>query len=149
MKTKILISFLLLLLPVSAYSIAWMLQVRWDLSFCEICHDRIYTYIDYAGNQSYTVIPTYSSLIEEHGKESKELYHPAVKLCKRCYEKYAEKYTNMIKDWLIARIKENKPLAEINDKNNQVYKENRIKKQIKDLQKQLEYKENKKDENNN
>ena len=55
----------------------------------------------------------------------------------------------MIKNWLITRIKGNKPLAEINDKNNQVYKENRIKKQIKDLQKQLEYKENKKDENNN
>ena len=69
MKTKILISFLLLLLPISVYSVAWMLQGRWDLSFCEICHDRIYTYINYEGNQSYTVIPTYSSLIEEQGKK--------------------------------------------------------------------------------
>ena len=137
MKTKILISFLLLLLPISAYSIAWMLQGHWDLSFCEICHDRIYTYINYTSNQDSVFDPIYS-LVEEQGKESKELYHPAVKLCKRCYEKYAEKYTNMIKDWLIARIKENKPLAEINDKNNQAYKENRIKKQIKDLQRQIE-----------
>ena len=132
-----LISFLLLLLPISIYSVAWMLQGRWDLSFCEICHDRIYTYINYEGNQSYTVVPIYS-LIEEHGKESKELYHPSIKLCKRCYEKYSSEYNDMVKDWLVAKLKENKKLVEDNDKNNQAYKESKIRKQIKDLQRQIE-----------
>ena len=141
MIRKIIISFLLLLLPISVYSVAWMLQGRWDLSFCEICHDRIYTYINYEGNQSYTVVPIYS-LIEEHGKESKELYHPSIKLCKRCYEKYSLEYNKMIKDWLVAKLKENKKLAEVNDKNNQIYKENKIKKQIKELQKHIEIKLN-------
>src|SRR3990167_1113881 len=118
MIRKIIISFLLLLLPISVYSVAWMLQGRWDLSFCEICHDRIYTYINYEGDQFYTITPTYGSLIEEQDKSSKELHHTIIKICKKCYEKYSVEYNNMIKDWLVAKLKENKKLAEVNDKNN-------------------------------